>query len=496
MINTLINTDFQQTLNAFEVPGASIAVVKNDEVVFANGYGVRELGADQNVDKYTLFAAGSISKSFTSTCLAMLVGEGKIAWDDPVTKYLPDFQLYDAYVTREITIRDLLTHRSGLAEISGGTVWYGSDRDRREVIRRLRYLKPVSSFRSKFAYQNVMYLVAGEIIPAVTGVSWDDFVRERLLVPLNMKSTNTSTNDLSQVSNVASPHSKIDGKVQRVAYRNYDNVGPAASINTSAADLVQYVRFYINSGRTGGQELVESKAFAELTQAQIAMPIAPRPAELVALTPKFNAYGLGWFLRDYRGRKIVLHTGGVDGMTALAGFVPEEELGIVILSNQETPFIGAAFFHILETLLGDPATDWLSAYAAWFQKEEQQKQQQPTPTAISGTSLSLPLSGYAGKFCDTLYGDATVNLEDEHLVLRFEHSSCFTGDLEHWHYDTFRIHWRDPIVPKGFVTFPLDSRGKISEMKFDQPPLLDAEFAELNFVAVADPDVSAAKDID
>jgi CubicO group peptidase (beta-lactamase class C family) len=199
-MKTLFNADFQQALDAFEAPGASIAIVKDDEVVFSTGYGVRELGGDQKVDEHTLFAAGSISKSFTSTCLAMLVGEGKISWEDPVTKYLTDFQLYDAYVTREFTIRDLLTHRSGLAEISGGTVWYGSNYDRGELIRRLRYLKPVSSFRSQFAYQNVMYLVAGEIIPAVTGVSWDDFVQQRLLTPLNMKSTNTSTNPGSKHS--------------------------------------------------------------------------------------------------------------------------------------------------------------------------------------------------------------------------------------------------------------------------------------------------------
>jgi CubicO group peptidase (beta-lactamase class C family) len=425
----------------------------------------------------------------------MLVGEGKISWEDPVTKYLTDFQLYDAYVTREFTIRDLLTHRSGLAEISGGTVWYGSNYDRGELIRRLRYLKPVSSFRSQFAYQNVMYLVAGEIIPAVTGVSWDDFVQQRLLTPLNMKSTNTSTNDLSQVPNIAMPHSRIDGKVQQVAYRNYDNVAPAASINTSAADLAQYVRFYLNGGKVDEQTLVESQAFAELTQAQITIPITPRPGDLAGLTPKFNAYALGWFLRDYLGRKIVLHTGGVDGMTALAAFVPEEQLGMVVLSNQETPFIGAACFHILDTFLGKTATDWFSVYASWFREEQEKKQhEQTTLVRVTDTSPSLPLSGYAGRFQDPLYGLASVTLENEELVLRFEHSPCFTGDLEHWHYDTFRIHWRDPMITKGLVTFPLNSQAKVSEMRFDQPRLLDVDFAELNFVARPEPEASAAKD--
>jgi CubicO group peptidase (beta-lactamase class C family) len=489
-MNTLFKPDFRQTLEAFEVPGASIAVVKDNAVVFAAGYGVRELGYNQPVDEHSLFAAGSISKSFTATCLAMLVGEGKLAWDDPVTKYLPGFQLHDAYATREMTIRDLLTHRSGLAEVSGGTVWYGSTYDRREIIQRIRHLKPVSSFRSQFAYQNVMYLVAGEIIPAVTGVSWDDFVQERLLKPLNMTSSNTSTDSLSNASNVAMPHARLEEKVKRVAYRNYDNVGPAASINSSAVDLAQFIRLHLNGGRFGDQTLVDSKAITELTRAQITIPIEPRPAELSALTPKFYSYGLGWFLRDYRGRKVNLHTGSVDGMTALAALVPEEQPSSCP-RNQEEPSV--VCYHVLDTFFGEPQTDWFAAYLAWRQKYREQNRASKDETVksrVSGTAPALPIKDYAGSFHDTLYGDATVALEDERLVLRFGRSPCFTGDLEHWHYDTFRIHWRDPMIPKGLVTFPLTSHAKIGEMRFDQPRLLDVDFAELDFKRVVETEAS------
>jgi hypothetical protein len=250
------------------------------------------------------------------------------------------------------------------------------------------------------------------------------------------------------------------------------------------------VRFYLNGGRVADQTLVESKAFAELTQAQIPIPITPRPAEFSALTPKFNAYGLGWFLRDYRGRKVVMHTGGVDGMTALAAFVPDEQLGIVVLSNQETSFVGVSCFHILNLFFGEPQTDWLSVYASWSRNEQdKKKQEQAAPLRVIGTSPSMLLSGYVGKFRDPLYGDVSITLENERLVLRFEHSPCFTADS-----GRIYIHWRDPLFPKGLVTFPLNSHGKVSEMRFDQPQLLDVDFAELNFVTVAEAEASAVKD--
>ena len=488
-MNSLLRPDFDTTLQDFEVPGAAVAVVKDDAIVFAAGYGTRELGRDLPVNEHTLFAAGSISKSFTATALAMLVGEGKLAWDDPVTHYLPGFQLHDAYATREITIRDLLTHRCGLADVSGGTLWYGSTYDRAEVIRRLRYLKPVSSFRSRFAYQNVMYLVAGEIIPAASGVSWDEFVRERILKPLGMTSSNTSVNDLAAALNVAQPHARIDGKVQRVAYRNYDNVAPAASINTSAVDLAQYARLYLKNGHFGDQALLAPEPAAELVTAQTIIPIDPRPPELQALTPKFYAYGLGWFLRDYRGRKLIIHTGGVDGMTALLALVPEEQAGVVVLANQEEALIGATCYHMLDVLLGETDTDWFAAYQAWrqrFLQEQTALRDKVIESRRAGTSPSLAPGAYAGTYGDVLYGEAAVSQEADRLVLRFSHTPSFTGDLEHWHYDTFRIHWRDPMIPPGLVTFPLTSGAQIDEMKFDQPKLLDADFAELNFRRMAD----------
>ena len=240
----------------------------------------------------------------------------------------------------------------------------------------------------------------------------------------------------------------------------------------------------MRGGCFADQVLIAPEPAAELIKAQTIIPIEPRPPELQALTPKFYAYGLGWFLRDYRGRKVIMHTGGVDGMTALLALVPEEQSGIVVLANQEEALIGATCYHLLDALFGEADTDWFAAYLAWrrrFLQEQQAARDKVIESRRTGTSSSLPLEAYAGTYHDVLYGEATVSREPDHLVLRFSHTPSFTGDLEHWHYDTFRIQWRDPLIPPGLVTFPLTSRAQIDEMKFDQPQLLDVDFAELCF---------------
>ena len=487
MINS-ISRDVSRALAAFDVPGVSVAVVKDDAVVFAAGFGTKALGGAVAVDEHSLFAAGSISKSLTATCLAILVGEGKLSWDDRVTDYLPGFQLFDPVATRLLTVRDLLIHRSGLRDVSGGTIWYGARYDRAEVTRRLRFLRPVSGFRERYAYQNVMYLVAGELIPALTGKTWDAFARERLFGPLGMRDSNTSMPELRASANVAMPHARIADIPRAVPYRDHDNVGPAASLNTSAIDLAQYLRLYLGGGAIAGQTLVAPAAFAELTRAQTVVPIDPYPPELSALTPGFQTYALGWSLRDYRGRKVVVHTGGVDGMRAIAAMVPDERLGVVVLANQEEPLPTAMCYGILDAYLGGPRVDWIGAFRtrrATLRAQQRAAREAVNAARARGTTPSLAAEGYAGRYQDAAAGDARVSLEDGHLMLRFEHAPTFTADLEHWHYDTFRAIWRDPYIRPGLVTFPLSSRGMVTEMRFDQPNLLDVDFGELDFKRVA-----------
>src|SRR5205807_3855040 len=320
----------KKALMEWEVPGLALAIVKNDKVILARGYGVRKLGETTPVDEYTLFAIGSATKAFTAAALAMLVDEGKIKWDDPVTKYLPGFQLYDPYVTREITIRDLLAHRSGLDR--NEVIWYGSRNSREDVLRRLRFVKPGSSFRSKFGYQNVMYLAGGQIIPEVTKTSWDEFVQEKIFKPLGMTSSLTSIRPLRASPAVATPHQKIEDKVQIIPWRNIDNIGPAGSINSNVHDMAQWLRLQLGEGIYEKNRLLGSGAVQQMHAAQTVIPLEGTMARLNP-NAHFLCYGLGWFLQDYRGRKLVEHGGNIDGMSAMVAMLPEEKLGLVVLTN-------------------------------------------------------------------------------------------------------------------------------------------------------------------
>ncbi len=473
-----------RTLADFAVPGLAIAVLRDDEVLYCRGFGTRRLGQAQPVDEHTSFAIASVSKSTVAVSLAMLVDEQRLCWDDPVRKYLPDFELYNAFVGDELRVRDLLIHNCGLKSVSGGTIWYGSDLSREEVVQRLRYLKPVSSFRSQFAYQNVTYLVAGQIIHAITGVSWDDFVRQRIFAPLGMLSSTTSLAGLDGRTNVATPHARIRGEVQPIPYRNHDNVGPAASINSSAWDLAQYLRVFINGGVVAGQRLLSQQAVMELWSPQMIIPVPEFAPSLERLRPNFYAYGLGWFLRDYCGRKLVNHSGGVDGMRCLLLAAPAERLGIVVLTNQEERNAYASVvYRVLDALLGLPPYDWGAAFLlsdAAEHEQEQEVEQARWAGHQSGTTPSLPLDRYAGVYRDVKVDEIYVELVEGRLVLRFRHTPAFVADLVHWHFDTFRLNWRDAYIPAGLVTFNLNARAEITGMQLDQPSLLDVDFSELD----------------
>jgi len=459
----------------FNVPGLSIAIVKDDHLVFTKGYGVREFGKIERVDENTLFAIGSISKSTTAIALAMLEDEEKLAWSDKVIQYLPDFQMYDPWVTKEITLTDLLTHRSGLRSVSGGTIWYGSDFSREEVVHRLRYLKPVSSFRSEYAYQNVMYVVAGQIIPSITGKTWDEFIRERLLTPLNMKRTTTTMSELSGMQNVASPHIFKNQKIIIIQHRDYDNIGPAASIYSSANDMAQYVRCLLNNGEFEGKRLFSTANAKEMFRPQMIIPVSDYSDDMRRRQPQYRAYGFGWFLEDYQGQKIIRHSGGVDGMRALVAMVPSENLGFVILTNQEEyRMYYSIFYRLLDHFLGFPEYPWDQVFQKSADSPTEKKQPQ-----INNTQMSLSLKEYCGIYQDRMVGDITVDIINDKLILAFTHTPCFTAELEHWDGDIFRLTWPDPTIPQGFVNFQLDKDGTVARLKFDQPQLLDVDFNEL-----------------
>jgi CubicO group peptidase (beta-lactamase class C family) len=461
----------------FGVVGLAVAVVKDGQVVYAKGFGERRLGGGEEVDSHTLFAIGSNTKAFTAAAIGILVDEKKMGWDDAVTKHLPWFALYDPYVTREITVRDLLSHRSGLGR-RGDANWYATDFGREEIVRRVRFLKPDSSFRSEAGYQNTMFLAAGEVLEAVSGESWDGFVAGRILRPLGMTRSRTSVRALEGMANVAEPHEKIEGKVVPVRHRNIDNIAPAGSILSSVSDMTRWMLLMLGEGELEGKRVLSKETAAEVWKPNIIYPMSADSKELFPST-HFSTYGLGWGLRDYRGRLLATHSGGIDGMLSQVLLVPEEKLGIVVLTNTSPAGAlahAAVIYHVLDAYLGAEGTiDWRARFrelGAKQQKREEEKEKKRDESRVAGTSPSLALDRYAGAYEDEMYGKLMVSLEDGHLVLR--RHTAWVGDLEHWHYDTFLARWRDPVMGKSLLTFRLSPEGKAASLELEDVETFEA----------------------
>lgn len=452
-----IDAYVEKGLSDWSIPGLAIAVVKDDGVVLLRGYGVREAGRLERVDGQTLFGIGSATKSFTAAAVGLLVEEKKMAWDDPVTRHLPDFRLYDAGLTQQVTLRDLLSHRTGLPRANGTLL---SGYGRAETARRMRYLKPVAGLRSQFTYSNQMYLVAGLALEAATRTGWDDFVRLRLFAPLGMTASDTSVTALERAPNAARSHAKIRGKVERLPFNNNDSIAPAGSISSNAGEMANWVRLFLNDGAFGGRQVLSPQVVRALQSQQTVIPVGPLTERLFPTT-HFQGYGLGWFVRDYRGRKVVEHGGNVDGMTAQVGMLPEEKLGVVILSNMNnTPFPAALMYRVFDSFLGDAERQTnLSAEYLKLVREGEARAKAPEKESgekrPAGAKPALPLDGYAGTYTNELYGEASVTLRGGELYLKFNEAA--QGALEHWENETFRISWSSPLfveaVGKTPVTF-------------------------------------------
>lgn len=474
----------EKTRVEWNVPGIAIAIVKDDKVVFAKGYGVRALGKPEKVDENTLFAIASNSKAFTTASLAILVDEKKLNWDDKVSKYLPEFQMFDPYVSRELTVRDLVTHRSGLDTFSGDLLWYETTYSMDEILRRVRFLKPTSSFRNQFGYQNLMFTAAGKIVEKVSGKTWSEFVRTRILMPLGMTRTTTSVKDLKD--NFAMPHNESGGNLRVLHLGNVDGAAPAAALNSSVKEIGNWLRLQLGRGSFEGKTIFTKERSAEMWSAITPLGVNPFPAK-EAPTKLFSAVGMGWFLNDYRGRKMVSHGGGLDGMISQTAMLPEENLGVVVLTNSESSVNTTMQNKIFDVFLEvTPKRDWSAERlerTKQFKAREAEEDKKIVDARVSNTKLSLPLANYAGTYGGEMFGDATVAEENGKLVLRLLPSPNFVADLEHWHYDTFLIKWRPTVAynfPRGFVTFTIDKMGKSGELKLDQPNN-DFWFYELEF---------------
>jgi CubicO group peptidase (beta-lactamase class C family) len=482
-------------LTAFNTPGAALAIVKDGHVVLAKGYGHRRLGEPALVDAHTLFQIASNTKAFTTAALAMLVDERKLAWDDPVTKYLPWFQLSDPYVTRELTVRDLLTHRSGLGLGAGDLLWYHSDYPRDSILRRIRYANVASSFRSQFAYDNVLYVAAGEVIPAVTGLSWEEFIRRRIFVPLGMSEARLTARGVRPEENFAAAHTMVDQRLTVISRDTFDATNAAGGVVANVTDLAKWMIVQLDSGRVAarattagdsGRRLWSVDRTREMWSAQTIQPIDELTPALADYRPNFYLYGLGWDLRDYRGQKVVTHTGGLDGMTSRTLLVPAARLGVVVLSNGESPLGTAVAWRVLDHYLKAPPADWVSKLAEYVrgaEAEGHEVERKAAGARHQASQPSLPPAGYAGRYTDRMYGDVTITDEAGRLVLRFSHSPALTGDLEHWQYDTFVAHWRQRNIPDIYVTFALKPDGSIDTMKMAAiSPLADFSYDFQDFI--------------
>jgi CubicO group peptidase (beta-lactamase class C family) len=460
----------------FDVPGIAVAIVKDGKVVHAKGYGVRRMGDAAPVTPETLFRIASNTKAFTSAALAMLVDEKRIRWDDPVIQHLPAFQMYDPYVTREMTIRDLLTHRSGLGLGAGDLMFFpSSDLPSAEIVKRLRYIKPATSFRTAYAYDNLLYLVAGSIIPAVTGQTWDDFLKARIFAPLGMAHTFTETGALKTGKDVATPHNKLSGKLEALPQENVDNNAPAGAIVSCVADLAKWLVVQLNGGTIEGDRRLfsaaQSKAmWSGVTILPIEEPAAGTHPAFLATQPNFSQYGLGWGLRDYRGRKLVGHTGMLAGFVSRTAMIPDLKLGVVVLTNQEMTGSHSAIVNtVLDHYLGAPETDWIAAFLARDRKDKADAEEAAAKASgkrKQGTRPSLALASYAGRYRDAWYGDVRIEERGGKLSIHFTHSPDLTGEMEHWQYDTFIARWKNRTLDAdAYVSFTLTPDGSIEEMR-------------------------------
>ena len=462
-----LDSYIEAAMKEWKIPGVAVGIVRNDSVVFAKGFGVRTLGKPEKVDTHTLFAIASDTKAFTGILMAMLVDDGKIRWDAPLTTYLPTLRFGDDFLTRELTVRDALTHRSGLARAD--LLWTaGWTYDRAELLRRLRYLKPSWNLRSRYGYSNLMYLAAGEAGAAAVGQSWDTLMRERIFTPLGMSETNTSVTLLSSLANVASPHSEVDSTVRVVPYTNIDAAASAGAINSNIVDMTRWLRFQLDSARVGGKRLVSKRNFIETHTPQTVMRLDSTYRAFNPFT-HVRSYAFGWQVMDYRGREMLSHAGNLAGMNAMVGLMPEERVGVVVLTNLDGNALRESIMYkVFDMSVGAPPRDWSRVSLiekASFDSIDEKDRRETLAKRVTGTRSSLPLERYAGTYRDSLYGTAIVKMENGRLVL--DVAPKMIGDMEHWHYDTFRVVWRDHRDGTNLVTFALDVDGKVDTMSAD-----------------------------
>ncbi len=462
----------------FGIPGVSVTIVENGQTTLAKGWGVRTIGTNQPVDADTIFSTGSTGKAFTVAALAVLVDQGKIKWDDKVIDHMPDFRMWDSWVTREMTIRDLLVHRSGLGLGAGDLMFLpNSTLSRAETVRRLRYIKPATSFRSAYAYDNVLYIAAGQLIEEVSGKTWEEFVRTNVLLPLGMTRSTVSDEAMQATANRGRPHSRSDGAVHGLGTQQplteaaaiSKNAAPAGGLAISANDMANWLKVQLAHGKIAGSDrrLFSEASSAEMWSPVTIQPLSPWPAEFAVTNPNFSAYALGWDVRDYRGAKIVWHAGAVFGSQAAVVLIPERNVGFFVAVNSEDgELVLGLMDELLDHYLGLPAGQWPEKFHQFkvARLEAAAKQVAAKEAAPAKAGPSLPLERYAGDYQDPWYGTIKVRNAGKGLTIDFPHSTGMGGPLTHYQYDTFRTNPSLKWVEPAYVTFSVGAEGKVDRV--------------------------------
>jgi CubicO group peptidase (beta-lactamase class C family) len=470
----------EEAMRSRDVPGMAIAVVKGGEIVHARGYGVRKLGGSERVDADTIFPTGSTGKAVTAAALAVLVDDGKLSWDDKVADHLPDFRMYDPWVTREMTVRDLLLHRSGLGLGAGDLLYIPrTSRSRADIVRALRHIEPATSFRSGYAYDNILYVVAGELVTQVSGQPWETFLRDRIFKPLGMATAVSDEKDRFATANRVQPHARLDPRLRGLGEQQVlperEGLGqvaaPAGGLSWSAKDFARWMQAQLALGAVPGGDgkRVWSEANArEMWNPQVPLPIRAYPAPISDITPQFSGYALGWNVQDYRGVKVIQHGGAVFGVLAFVVLVPERDLGIALMINSEDVDVMRGLgYELLDHYLGFEARDWVADFGTWNKQRLAgglAALEGAGKAARKDSRPSLPAAGYAGDYADAWYGPIAISERDGKLRIDFRQTPNMAGALTHWQYDTFRADWDDASLEPAYVTFALDAEGKVERI--------------------------------
>lgn len=464
-----LDKTIEKALKDWNIAGLAIAIVKDGQVVHLKGYGYKNVDEKTLVDENTIFGIGSTSKAFGAATIGVLVHEGKLNWDDKVIDHLPDYQLADPYVTRELTVRDLLCHRSGVE--TNDAIWFGSV-TRDDIVYKARYLKQLASLRSRFDYHNIMILTAGQVAARVMGKSWDDVLQEKILQPVGMDRTCTSINDFKSFTNVSTPHIPMDGKLVTVPWLNIDNVGPAGCVNSCAADLAKWIQLHLNRGKFQGKEIWNANIQREMYSPHMILSTQMAMAAMYKISKHahFGLYGLGWMINDYRGKKIVHHSGATDGMGANITIVPEEKLGVAVIHNTSySMLLSSLAYRIIDAYLGVPEAEWMDLKPIVLPARPKKR----APKLPVDTSPSLPLENYTGVYNHPIFENIKVELRDGKLVLNFDLYP--KAVLEHRYLDTFVTKFEKIIstmwdLRRGHeldVTFHIDADAKITALDID-----------------------------